>query len=108
MNTFNNTKLMNDILKPSQEILKFFDNLDNMPFWKARVEEHRSHWREAMIDGKIKSAGAIRYWFHTMFRADELMYVAENFEQAQDELQRKLVPFRKSLRVYDYEYTVSQ
>ena len=106
MNTFNNTKLMNDIIKPSQEILHFFDNLDKMPFWKARVEEHRSHWKEGMVDGKIRSAGAIRYWFHTMFRADELMHVAENFEQAQDELGRKLSPFKKSLRVYDYEYTV--
>ena len=108
MNTFNNTKLLTDILKPSAEILEFFDNLDKMPFWKARVEEHRTHWREAMVEGKIRSTGAIRYWFHTMFRADELMYVAENFEQAQDELGRKLTPFRKSLRAYDYEYTLSE
>lgn len=108
MNTFNNTKLLTDIIKPSTEILEFFDNLDKMPFWKARVEEHRKHWREAMIEGKILSAGSIRYWFHTMFRADELMYVAENFEQAQDELGRKLTPFKKSLRAYDYEYTVSE
>jgi len=107
MNTFNNTKLRTDIKKPSDEILKFFNNLDKMPFWKARVEEHRAHWRESMIDGKIRSAGAIRYWFHTMFRADELMHVAENFEQAQDELGVKLYPFKKSLRVYDYEYSVA-
>lgn len=107
MNTFNNTKLRTDISKPSQEILKFFNNLNNMPFWKARVEEHREHWRESMIEGKIRSAGAVRYWFHTMFRADELMHVAENFEQAQDELGVKLYPFRRSLRVYDYEYSVA-
>ena len=107
MNTFNNTKLLSGFTKPSQEILKFFNNLDNMPFWKARVEEHRSHWRESMIDGKIRSAGAVRYWFHTMFRADELMHVAENFEQAQDELGVKLNPFKRTLRVYDYEYSVA-
>ena len=106
MNTFNNTKMLSDIKTPSKEILAFFDNLDNMPFWKARVEEHRAHWREAMVDGKIRSTGAIRYWFHTIFRSDELMHVAENFEQAQDELGRKLTPFKKSLRVYDYEYSV--
>ena len=34
------------------------------------------------------------------------MCVAENFEQAQDELGRKLTPFKKSLRVYDYEYSI--
>ena len=106
MNTFNNTKMLSDIKTPSVEIIAFFDNLDNTPFWKARVEEHRAHWREAMIDGKIRSTGAIRYWFHTIFRSDELMHVAENFEQAQDELGRKLTPFKKSLRVYDYEYSV--
>lgn len=59
-----------------------------------------------MIEGKILSAGSLRYWFHTMFRADELMYVGENFEQAQDEMGRKFRPFKKSLRVYDYEYTI--
>lgn len=106
MNTFNNTKLLTDIKKPSEEILWFFDNLDKMPFWKSRVEEHRAHWREAMVEGKILSAGSLRYWFHTMFRADELMYVGENFEQAQDEMGRKFRPFKKSLRVYDYEYTI--
>ena len=108
MNTFHNTKLRTDMKKPSDEILKFFDNLDSMPFWKARVEEHRNHWRESMIEGKIRSAGAVRYWFHTMFRADEIMHVAENFEQAQDELGVKLTPFKRSLRVYDYEYSVGQ
>lgn len=106
MNTFNNTKLLTDIKKPSEDILRFFDNLDKMPFWKEQVEKHRGYWREAMVDGKIRSAGAIRYWFHTMFRADELMCVAENFEQAQDELGRKLTPFKKSLRVYDYEFNI--
>lgn len=107
MNTFNNTKLLTDIKVPSNDILDFFGNLDKMPFWKEQVEKHRSHWREAMIDGKIRSAGAIRYWFHTMFRGDELMCVAENFEQAQDELGRKLTPFKKSLRVYDYEFLIN-
>jgi hypothetical protein len=42
-----------------------------------------------------------------MFRADELMHVAENFEQAQDELGAKLTPFKRTLRVYDYEYSVA-
>lgn len=107
MNTFNNTKLRTDIKKPSEEILRFFNNLDNMPFWKRRVEDHRNRWREAMTVGKIRSAGSIRYWFHTMFRGDELMHIAENFEQAQDELGVKLRPFKKSLRVYDYEYSVA-
>lgn len=108
MNTFHNTKLLTDITKPSIHILNFFDNLDRMPFWKAQIEKHRASWREAMIDGKIRSATGIRYWFHTMFRGDELMCVAENFEQAQDELGRKLTPFKKSLRVYDYEFNVHQ
>lgn len=107
MNTFNNTKLLTDIKTPSKEILHFFDNLDKMPFWKSQIKNHRLHWQEAMIDGKIKSTSGIRYWFHTIFRADELMSIYENFEQAQDELGRKLSPFKKSLRVYDYEYTVS-
>ena len=106
MNTFHNTKLLTDMKKPSEDILWFYDNLDKMPFWAEQVRKHRSNWAEAMIDGKILSASAIRYWFHTMFRGDEIMCVAENFEQAQDELGRKLTPFKKSLRVYDYEYSV--
>lgn len=106
MNTFHNTKMLTDMKKPSEDILWFFDNLDNMPFWAEQVRKHRANWAEAMIDGKILSASAIRYWFHTMFRGDEIMCVAENFEQAQDELGRKLTPFKKSLRVYDYEYSI--
>lgn len=108
MNTFSNTKLMTDITKPSIEIEKFFSNLDNMPFWKARVEQHRANWREAMVDGKIRSSHGIRYWFHTMFRADEMMQVAENFEQAQDELGRKLTPYKKTLRAYDFEFNIKE
>jgi len=105
MNTFSNTKLLTNIEKPSKLILSFYDNLDNMPFWKQQVENHRQHWHEAMIDGKILSMGGIRYWFHTMFRADEMMCIAEHLEQAQDELGLKLTPFKRSLRAYDYEFS---
>ena len=105
MNTFYNTRLLTDIKKPSEEIKEFFANLDSMPFWKMLVENHRQCWREAMIDGEIRSARAIRYWFHTMFRSDELMLIAENFELAEKELGRKLTPIKKSLRLYDFEFT---
>lgn len=108
MNTFSNTKLLTDIQKPSIDILTFFDNLDNMPFWREQVMKHRMHWHEAMVEGKIRSIGGVRYWFHTMFRADEMMCVAENFEQAQDELGRKLTPFKRSLRAYDYDFNIKE
>jgi len=106
MMCFGNSKLLTNLKRPSEEIQHFFDNLDKMPFWKERVEQHRNCWREAFYGGKLRSFHAIRYWYRGLFRTDELMCVAENFEQAQDELGRKLNPFKKSLKVYDYQYYI--
>lgn len=107
MVTFSNSKILPKIEKASPLILNFYDNLDKMPFWKKLVEQHRYCWKEAILDSKILSYHGIRYWFHTMFRTDELMSIAENFEQAQDELGIKLTPLKKTLRFYDFEYSVN-
>lgn len=106
MNTFYSTGILKNIDSVEHEILEFFDNLDQMPFWKTQVENHRSHWKEAMVDGKITTIGATRYWMKSLNRSDELMNVAENFEQAQDEIKKKLVPFKRSLELYNYGFKV--
>jgi len=36
------------------------------------------------------------------------MSIAENFEQAQDELGRRLTPFKRSLRAYDYDFNIKE
>ena len=106
MNTLYNTKLLRNVKNVQDEILEFYETLDSKPFWKAQVERHRACWREAMIDGKIRSAHAVRYWMKTLNRADELMNINLNFEQAQDELGKKLTPFKRSLELYNYGYQV--
>jgi len=106
MNTLYSTGVLKDIGSVENEILYFFDNLDQMPFWKTQVENHRSHWKEAMIDGKITTIGATRYWMKSLNRSDELMNIAENFEQAQDELGKKLSPLKRSLDLYNYGFKI--
>jgi len=106
MNTLYSTGVLKDIGSVENKILYFFDNLDQMPFWKTQVENHRSHWKEAMIDGKITTIGATRYWMKSLNRSDELMNIAENFEQAQDELGKKLSPLKRSLDLYNYGFKI--
>jgi len=106
MNTLYNTKLLQGLKNVEYEILDFFDNLDKRPFWKKQVEHHRQNWREAMIDGKIRSAHATRYWMKTLNRSNELMNIYNNFEQAQDELGMNLVKFDKSLELYNYGWSI--
>ena len=104
MNTLYNTGLLDraQIVSVKDEILEFFATLDSKPFWKEQVERHRACWKEAMIDGKIRSAHATRYWTKTLNRADELMNINLNFEQAEAELGKKLKPFARSLELYNY------
>lgn len=104
MNTFYSTGILKDIQSVEIEILNFFENLDKRPFWKKQIENHRSHWAEAIIYGKVRSLSSIRYWSKTLNRSDELMNIAENFEQAQDELGKKLIPFNRSLDLYNYGF----
>ena len=106
MNTFYSTKLLSDVKCVEYEILDFFENLDKRPFWKAQIENHRKNWREAMIDGKIRSAHATRYWMKTLNRSNELMNICNNFEQAQDELGRKINRFEKTLELYNYGWSL--
>lgn len=104
MNTLYNTGLIDrsKIISIKDEILEFFATLDSKPFWKEQVERHRACWKEAMIGGKLRSAHAIRYWMNTLNRADELMNIHSNFEQAEAELGKKLKPFNRSLELYNY------
>lgn len=108
MNTLYNTRLLDrtKIISVKDEIIEFFATLDSKPFWKEQVERHRACWREAMIDGKIRSAHATRYWTKTLNRADELMNINLNFEQAEAELGKKLTPFARSLELYNYGWKI--
>lgn len=102
MNNFFSTGLLHDILDPKQEIQEFFEKLDKMPFWKQLIDQHRSIWHEAFTDGKIRSMHGFQYWKRTLMRSDELMQIAENLEQAQDELGRKLHMLKKSSNLHLY------
>lgn len=104
MQTFYNSGLLSDIKDPRKEILSFYDNLDSMPFWRERVKVHRELWREGMRGGKVTHIGAVRYWFYSVLRLDELMQVASNHEQASDELGRNLTKLDRSLKLYNYDF----
>jgi len=43
-----------------------------------------------------------QYWKRTLMRSDELIQIAENFEQAQDEIGRKLHMLKKSSNLHLY------
>jgi len=106
MNNLYSTGILKNIKSVEHDISDFFEKLDRMPFWKKQIENHRNNWKEAMIDGKIRSISAMRYWSKTLNRSDELMNIAENFEQAQDELGKKLSPLKRSLDLYNYGFKV--
>lgn len=106
MNTLYSTGIIGQIDSVEESILDFYENLDKKPFWKQLVTQHRSCWKEAFIDGVVTSAAGIRYWMHTLNRSDELIQIADNFEQAQDELGCKLNTFQRSLKLYNYGYTL--